>query len=271
MWLTGFDGAVHMSEEVRNPAKVVPRIMVHSVLINGVMAFGFILILLFFVGDLNAALDTTSGFPSIAIFYTATKSAKAATAMQFGITAIGLMSSTGVLASVSRLTWAFARDGGLPFSKFFAQIDKRFHVPFRSIGLVCAVVILLSLINIASTTALGAILALSICSLYVSYLIPIILLVFRRFDKTSAPIQWGPWTLGPRLGLAINLYSIVFGIFVIIFTPFPSMLPVTAQNMNYSGPVFLAMAILLVIDWFVRGKNRFQGPLREQMQKASNA
>ncbi|EED24605.1 amino acid permease, putative [Talaromyces stipitatus ATCC 10500] len=266
----GFDGAVHMSEEVRNPARVVPRIIIQSMLINGVLAFGFVLILLFFIGDVKAALDSASGFPSIAVFYQATKSAKAATAMQCGITAIGLMSSIGVVASVSRLTWAFARDGGLPFSKFFAHIDSRFHVPFRSIGLVCMVVVLLSLINIGSTTALNAILALTTCSLYTSYLIPIVLLVIRRFDKTGTPIQWGPWTMGPRIGLMVNIYAIVFGTFIIIFSPFPTILPVTAENMNYSGPVYGFMAILLLIDWFVRGKERFQGPLKEQMQKAAN-
>jgi choline transport protein len=111
-----------MSEEVRNPAKVVPRIIVQSVLINGIMAFGFMLVLLFFIGDVDAALNTPTEFPSIQIFYEATKSTKAATAMQCGITVIGLMSSIGVVASVSRLTWAFARDGGLPFSKFFAHV-----------------------------------------------------------------------------------------------------------------------------------------------------
>ena len=260
-----------MSEEVRNPAKVVPRIIVQSVVINGVLAFGFVLILLFFIGDIGAALDPASGFPSIAIFYTATGSTKAATVMQLSITSIGLMSSIGVVASVSRLTWAFARDGGLPYSKFFSQIDNRFHVPFRSIGLVCAVAVLLSLINIGSDTALNAILALSTSSLYISYLIPIILLVFRRFNQNGTSIKWGPWTMGPWVGLAVNIYSIIFGIFIIIFTPFPSMLPVTAENMNYSGPVFGGMAILLIIDWFFRGRDRFKGPLKEQMQKAANA
>lgn len=130
-WI-GFDGAVHMSEEVRNPAKVVPRIMIQSVVINGLMAFGFVLVLLFFISDLDAALSPPSGFPSIQIFYEATKSTKAATAMQCGITLIGLMSSIGVVASVSRLTWAFARDGGLPFSTFFAHVRTHLHPGFHA-------------------------------------------------------------------------------------------------------------------------------------------
>jgi amino acid transporter len=283
---SGFDGAIHMSEEVRNPAKVVPRILVQSIVINGALAFSFILILLFCIGDLTAALNTPTGFPSIQIFYSATGSIKAATVMQCGITIIGLMSSIGVVASVSRLTWAFARDGGLPFSKFFAhvcvisflalifqmaninQIDSRFHVPFRSIGLVCIVVLLLSLINIGSSTALSAILALSTCSLYISYIIPIVLLVLRRFNQAREPIQWGPWTLG-RWGLAINLYAIIFGTFIVIFVPFPTKIPVTADNMNYAGPVFGGMALLLLVDWFFRGRRRFQGPLKELLTRNS--
>ncbi|KAH8700110.1 putative amino acid permease [Talaromyces proteolyticus] len=264
----GFDGAIHMSEEVRNPAKVVPRILVQSIAINGTLAFGFILILLFFIGDLNAAVHTSTGFPSIEIFYSATKSVKAATVMQCGITLIGILSSIGIVASVSRLTWAFARDGGLPFSKFFVHIDGRFHVPFRSIGLVCAVVVLISLINIGSTTALSAILALTTCSLYLSYIIPIILLVVRRFSQSSGgePVRFGPWTMG-RYGLGVNLYAILFGIFIIVFVPFPTQMPVTAENMNYAGPVFGVMALLLLIDWFMRGRKGFQGPLKELLAR----
>lgn len=265
----GFDGAVHMSEEVRNPAKVVPRIIVQSVIINGVLAFAFGLILLFFISNAEKALTTPTGFPSIEIFYEATNSVKAATAMQCAIGVIGLMSSIGVVASVSRLTWAFARDGGLPYSKFFAHIDDRFHVPFRSIGLVCVVVVLLSLINIGSTTGLSAILALSTCSLYISYLIPIVLLIRRRLDKSGPSIPWGPWTMGPRLGLAVNIYAVIFGVFIVVFSPFPTEIPVSASNMNYAGPVFGGMAVLLVIDWLVRARKTFQGPLREQMQKAA--
>ncbi|QKX55472.1 uncharacterized protein TRUGW13939_02565 [Talaromyces rugulosus] len=264
----GFDGAIHMSEEVRNPSKVVPRILVQSIAINGTLAFSFVLILLFCIGDLPAALNSPTGLPSIEIFYSATGSIRAATVMQCGITIIGLMSSIGVVASVSRLTWAFARDGGLPFSNFFAHIDSRFHVPFRSIGLVCIVVILLSLINIGSSTALSAILALSTCSLYISYIIPIVLLVLRRFDQVRQPIPWGPWTLG-RYGLAVNLYAIIFGTFIVVFVPFPTTIPVTADNMNYAGPVFGGMALLLLVDWFVRGRRRFQGPLKELLTRNS--
>jgi len=105
--------------------------------------------------------------------------------------------------------------------------------------------------------------ALTTSSLYISYLIPIILLVMKRFRKE--PITFGPWTLG-RWGMPVNLFAIVFGIFVCIFVPFPTILPVTAENMNYCGPVFVGLIILLMFDWMVRGRVKFTGPLKELLE-----
>jgi len=113
-----------MSEEVRNAPIVIPRILVQTIAINGGLAFVFVLVLLFCIGDIEKAMNTPTGYPIIQIFYQATGSVKAATAMMSSITIIGMASSTGVVASVSRLTWAFARDGGLPFSKFFAHVRR---------------------------------------------------------------------------------------------------------------------------------------------------
>jgi amino acid transporter len=115
-----------MSEEVRDAPRTIPRILVQTIIINGTLAFAMTLVLLFFIGDVDSALSTPTGFPIIQIFYQATGSVKAATAMQASITIIGFASNIGVVASVSRLTWAFARDGGMPFSNFFAHVSYTF-------------------------------------------------------------------------------------------------------------------------------------------------
>ncbi|KAJ5281291.1 hypothetical protein N7478_006663 [Penicillium angulare] len=261
----GFDGAIHMSEEVRNPAMVIPRILIQTIAINGLMAFVFLLVILFCLGNMNEALNPQYIYPTIGIFKQTTQSVGAATAMQTGIVIIGMVSNTAVVASVSRLTWAFARDGGLPFSNYFAHVDRKYRVPKRAIYLVCAAVIILSVINAASETALSAILALSTSSLYVSYLIPVVLMIIRRLDTKRGPIEFGPWTLG-RYGMAINVFALSFGVFVCIFVPFPTQIPVTAANMNWSGPVFIGVCILLVMDWVFRARRKYIGPLQNILQ-----
>jgi len=113
-----------MSEEVKRASTTMPRVMMLTVLINGVLAFGFLIALLFSVGDIEAALSSPTGYPIIQIFYQATGSVKGATLMMSAIIVIAFCSAFGILASVSRLTWAFARDQGLPFSNFFAHVSS---------------------------------------------------------------------------------------------------------------------------------------------------
>lgn len=276
---TGIDGAVHMSEEVRNSATTVPKILIATILINGAMAFGFLLVLLFCVGNVTNAISTPTGYPIIEVFYQATGSTAAATAMMCAILVIAFASTFGILASVSRLTWAFARDGGLPFSDFFAhvnvtpcaksvqsltyvfQVNPHYRIPIRSIGLVTFVVVLLSFINLGSSTALNAILSLSTLALYVSYMIPIILKIIKTFRGQK--IVYGPFNLG-RFSLPINIFTVVYLVFISIFLPFPPEIPVTAENMNYGGPVLVGVIIFALLMWFVGGgKRRFVGPRRE--------
>lgn len=111
-----------MSEEVRNPAVVIPRILIQTIAIDGLMAFVFLLVVLFCIGNIDEALKPAYIFPVIGVFKQATRSVGATTAMQTAISSIGMISNVGVVASVSRLTWAFARDGGLPFSSYFAHV-----------------------------------------------------------------------------------------------------------------------------------------------------
>jgi len=127
---------------------------------------------------------------------------------------------------------------------------------------VSTVVILLSLINIGSSIALNVILSLSTLGLYISYIIPIALLAIKRMRKE--PIEFGPFHLG-RYGLWINLYALVFGIFIVLFLPFPAATPVDATTMNYAGPVFLFLVLVALVDWFVRGRKHYVGPRREPM------
>ena len=146
------------------------------------------------------------------------------------------------------------------------QVNPHYRVPIRAIGLVTTVVVLLSLINIGSSTALNAIISLSTLALYISYLIPIALLVLKRIKyKSIGPT--GPFTLG-RWGLPLNVFALVYGVFICIFLPFPSTMPVTAVNMNYASPVFGFVLLFALAYWFIRGKYVYTGPIREISEDA---
>lgn len=97
--------------------------MMWAVILNTVLALGFLITLLFCIGDVDAAINTPTGFPVIQILYQATRSKAGATTIMCMILFSTMIALFGVFASVSRLTWAFARDNGLPFSDFFSRVS----------------------------------------------------------------------------------------------------------------------------------------------------
>ncbi|KAL2867846.1 putative amino acid permease [Aspergillus lucknowensis] len=256
--LSGFDGVVHMAEEVKDARRVVPRSMVFSVMINGIVALGFTIGLMYTMGSLEDALETPTGYPILEVFYAATKSNAAASGMLIMFVLPGFVALFNGLASVTRLTWAFARDEGLPFSNFFTHISPRYKIPLRALFLVSIVIVLLALINIGSTTAFNALLSMTTLGQYISYLIPVIFLLIKRI-RAPHQVRWGTFRLG-FWGIPLNLFTIAYGVYIIIFLPFPPEYPVTARNMNYAAPVFLAAVLFALVDWFVRGRKQWQGP-----------
>ncbi|KAJ9298651.1 hypothetical protein DTO271G3_3618 [Paecilomyces variotii] len=257
---TGWDGAAHMSEEIENAEVIVPRSLMMSILLNGALGFGFLIAVLFSMGDLQAALATPTGYPIIEIFYQATGSKKAATAMVCGLVASAVFSTLGLMASASRTTWAFARDNGLPLSDRIAHIDQKRALPVTAVMVTAGMLLLLGLINIGNTAAFSAIVGLATVALYFTYMMPIILLVIRRLRGDS--IHFGPWRLG-RFGLWVNLFSIVYLVFTSFFMFFPSTIPVTTENFNWTSVVFLAVLAISFISYWTYGRRLYRGPVKE--------
>ena len=118
-------------QETKQPGKSVPRAMFWSIVTNCFMSFVMVIVFLYTVGDVERV--ATSRYPLMDICLQATNSMAGATAMVCGILVILLSGQIGALASVSRLTWAWARDGAFPGSGFFAYVDPKQRVPLRSV------------------------------------------------------------------------------------------------------------------------------------------
>ncbi|WZH45495.1 amino acid/polyamine transporter I [Fusarium acuminatum] len=252
---TGFDSAIHMSEETRKAKSAVPRAMFWSIFMNGILGFIMVNVLISAMGPVEDMLSQTSQIQ--AILLNATGSNKATTAMIAGLFIVSFSVNLANIASVSRLTWAWSRDGGMP--SYFAYVSPTHRVPTRSIVLTVFLVCALNLLNIGSTSyvAFGAITSLSSLALYISYAIAIGSIIYVRLSGSN--IKLGEWNLG-RFGLPINIFALVYTLYVIIFLPFPSTLPVTPENMNYCGPVMVAVLAIAVGLWFTHARKHWTGP-----------
>ena len=110
-----------MSEEIRNASAVVPKVIVGSLIVNGIMAFLTLLTILFCIQDLDYVLS----FPGTAFageILQAVGSRSGTTAMVAIVTLLIIFASVSYVATASRMTWAFARDRGLPGWKYLSKV-----------------------------------------------------------------------------------------------------------------------------------------------------
>jgi choline transport protein len=250
-----------MAEEVEDAAITVPRSMITTVVLNGFMGYGFLVAVLYSMGSVDAALNTPTAYPIIEIFYQATESKSGTNAMCAVLIVMAIFATVGVMASSSRLTWAFARDKGLPRSEFLARLHPKWKIPFNTVALTAVINIALSIINIGSTAAFNAILSLSVVALYGTYMAPICLMLNQRL-RHPQNIAWGPFKMG-RWGPAVNIASICYTTYASVFLLFPPVAETTPENMNWSSLVCGGTALFALIAWWSGGTKRYKGPLKE--------
>ncbi|KAK4502029.1 hypothetical protein PRZ48_007840 [Zasmidium cellare] len=248
---TGFDGTVHMSEEVRKSRDAVPRAMVLTIALNGVLGFAMVIALLFSLGPLEQALEAE--WPILAILLNTTGSVKTTAALMSLLISVSYFVGVAALATVSRLTWAWSRDGGLHRS--ISTVSQRFQVPVAAVILPTVLIILLALLGLGSSAAFGAIIALSSLALYVSYFIAIACMVWTR---VSQPLELGTWNLG-RWGLSANLFALIYTLWITVFLPWPSSLPVTGTGLNYASPIFAFCVLFVLASWFLWARKHWNG------------
>ncbi|KAK8101952.1 hypothetical protein PG999_012326 [Apiospora kogelbergensis] len=266
VWLfIGFEAVIHMGEETKNAKKIVPQSLFWSITAGIAMGFVTLVVTIFCMPPVEVILDAAS--PVIAVLLHVTRSQTMTTALGGFLYFFNVAASMGNMTSVSRLTWAWARDGALP--RWLGHVDGRYRIPFRAVWVTSLLVALLTLLNLGSATyvALGAITSLSSMAMYLSY--AVVFAVVLNARCRGAGIERGPWNLG-RWGLPVNVAALVYTVYVIVWLPFPQTTPVDASTMNYSGPMLAAVLVLAGSLWIFR-RNRWPGPNRAVVDIALRA
>ncbi|KAF2216292.1 hypothetical protein CERZMDRAFT_64731 [Cercospora zeae-maydis SCOH1-5] len=257
--LTGYDATAHMVEEIPNAVVEAPKILIYCVAIGTFTGFVFLSCLLFVAGDLTKVISSPAG-PLNQILYNATGSRAGMVCLLMFPLVCMLFATTAIMTTSSRMTYAFARDGGLPFSRYLARVHKSLDVPLEALGLTTAVVTIFGLIFLGSTSAFNAIVSASVVALSVSYGIPILINCLRGRKQLPATRTF---VLPEWLGWTANLLGIAFVIVTTILFVFPPVLPVTGSNMNYCIVAFAVVFIISVVQWFVDGAKNYSGPKPE--------
>ena len=254
--VTGFDASAHISEETIGAAENVPKSMVRAVLYSGL--FGWVMVCAIVLAIPN--LEQAAAQGGNAFFYIAEQvlPGKVRYALYIGIAAAQYLCGLATVTSASRMAYAFARDGGLPFSAALKRVSGRFQTPAIAIWAVA----LLSVAFTVYTPVYSTITAVCTIFLYISYLLPIALGLWA-WQRTWT--KMGPWTLG-------NYYRPVAALCVLgcVGVIFIGVQPPNGKALWITIGAFAVTAIY----WLASERRNFRGPppgLLQQQRQAPAA
>ncbi|ORZ03010.1 amino acid/polyamine transporter I [Syncephalastrum racemosum] len=256
--LSGYDSAAHMSEETKNSQHGSPFGILMAVAANATSGFIFLLGVSFMVKDYASQIVSESAIQPqmVQVFVDGVGNAWTMVFLIFVMLSIFFCGASLTLGS-SRMVYAFARDGAMPFSKHLHHLNKRTNNPVNAVWfnvLVSGIVGILYMIN---STAYEAIVSVNTIGSQLSYLVPIVL----RITVSRKTFKPGPWNLG-RYSTIAGVISSCWLIFTCALFICPTEAPITPDTMNYAIVPFAFIMICSVGYYAIWGRKWFTGPVR---------
>ncbi|PSR88515.1 gaba permease [Coniella lustricola] len=259
IWTIGaFDSCVHMSEEASNAAKAVPLGILSSIGMCWGLGFVIVIVLAACISpDIEGVLGSSYGQPMAQIYYDALGKHGAMGFIVF-LFIVQYLMGISILVASSRQTWAFSRDGALPFSPFFRPISERFgFIPLRTIWGCVFVAIILGLLCLIASAASSALFSLAVAGNNLAWGLPI----FARAVWGRKKFTPGAFYTGRHLSLPIAWLAIIFLVFGIVLAMFPDGGPSpTPESMNYTVVINMAVWGGCSLYYLVDARKWFEGP-----------
>ncbi|MDX3121589.1 MULTISPECIES: amino acid permease [Streptomyces] len=255
----GYDASAHLSEETTDAQVSASRGIIHAIGWSWLAGFVLLAGLTFAIQDYTGTVGTATGVPPAQILLDALGLA-GAKALLLVVIVAQLCCGNAETAAASRMVFAFSRDGALPGSQLWRQVDHRTGTPRKAVVLsvVCAAV--LALPSLYSPVAYAAITSINVIGITPAYAIPIFLRVRNR-DR----FRPGPWNLG-SWGVIVGTIAVIWVAFVTVLFCLPQTRPdggalVTVDTFNYA-PVALLVVLALAWGWWHKQGGSYEVPVR---------
>ncbi|KAI5810273.1 amino acid/polyamine transporter I [Peziza echinospora] len=239
------DACAHVSEEIPNPSKNVPKAIIGTVLIGFFTSYIFSISVFFVITDIEPIIATPTFVPFLEVLYRALRYSVPGASILLFLAALTLVGALFAIHTWScRLAWAFSRDHGFPFSKYLSKITPEPHnIPFNAHVFSSFWIAALGTLYLASTTAFNSLVTGGILMQYVSYMIPIGLLMLQGRKLERKGWFWmgkKSEIKGGLVGWLANSVVLAWGSFTCVVYSFPYVMPVKPGNMSkFDSPVTL--------------------------------
>jgi amino acid permease (GABA permease) len=258
---TGYDASAHVAEETHDASTAAPRGIVMSVVVSVIAGFVLLFAITWSIQDYEAERTTDLGLPPAQIFIDAAGQSLGKFLLFICVVAQFFCGMASVTAN-SRMAFAFSRDGALPGSRIWRQVNPRTGTPTNSIWLCVVLSSLLVLPSLWNTTAYLAATSIAVIGLYIAYVAPVFL---RRRRDDFVP---GPWQLG-RWSPLVGWLAIVWVILICILFVLPTASPITATTFNYTIVAVVIVVGAATVWWFAGARNWFTGPRQTLIDRAA--
>lgn len=213
---------------------------------------------LYTLGDLTEDLSTATGYPIIQVFFTATGSAGGASGLTVILIILNVCANLTTMAGSSRQMFSFARDKGVPYHSWVSRVPPGYDVPVNAIIVSALLACVFHCIYIGSVVAFNIIMSIGTVSLITSYIVSIGTITSKRLrGETLLPSKF---KLG-KLGLPINIASLLFCSVVYVFAFFPPMPNPKPIAMNWAIAVYGGVLLLAFAYYVLRAKHAYVGPV----------
>jgi len=206
--------------------------------------------------NLSNILNSNFGQPMAQIYFDSLGK-KGALGLMSLLFIVQFMMGLSILVAASRQSWAFSRDGALPFSSFFRPISVRFgHIPLRAIWGCVFLAAILGLLSLIAPAAANALFSLAVAGNNLAWGTPI----FCRLWWGQKKFVPGPFYTG-RFSIPIAWTAIIFLVFGITLAMFPTGGPnPDPSDMNYTVVINSAVWGGALLYYFIDARKWFKGP-----------
>ena len=241
--ITGYDASAHTSEETHDASVNVPKGMWQAVLYS--IIFGYLMVCSFVLTMPDVKQGAIQGTGIFAYIMSSSNMPDfLRNILYIGIVISNYLCGLACVTSCSRMMYAFARDDGLPASKFLSHVSTAYRTPTYAIW-ISALFAFLSCIYGGAFTVLAAGCAVF---LYISYILPVVAGLFAEGKSWK---EKGPFNLGVLS--KPNAVVAILGGLVLAWVGFqpPNQLV---------GYLIVGLLVVLGILWLVSENKRFEGP-----------
>jgi amino acid transporter len=249
-----FDTAAHMAEELPQPERQVPIVMLANAILSATGSLIMVTSLIFCTTHPENLLQPLAGMPILQICWDALPSKAFVIVVCLIYWAMSLNGLISIITGCSRVVWSFAKVGGLPLENLLSAVNGRFQTPFNAVLASCMACAAFSLLCFAPLTVLNGLFGASVVCFTTSYAMPTCLLLANRRNLPSNR-YFNLRAAGP----VVNVVAICWMIISALFVCFPQYMPVTMDTMNWAPVIFGLVLSISLANWF-RAKATYRCP-----------